>query len=112
MAFLGSLEQEASQDSKGHQESLVRKDPKVNWETEAPEGLLHEDLKVSQDLPDFLVSQANLAMVGMVGMGRGVPLVFLDSPVYLGLQVQLVPTVTATRQRATSRQGLPTSLWM
>lgn len=30
----------------------------VNWETEAPEGPLLEDLKVSQELPDSLVSTA------------------------------------------------------
>lgn len=58
------------------------------------------------------VSQANLAMVRMVGMGRGDLLVFLDSPVYQGLPVQLVRMVTATLLPATSRQGPPTSLWM
>lgn len=58
------------------------------------------------------VSQANLAMVRMVGMARGDLLVFLDSPVYQGLPVQLVLMVTATLLPATSRQGPPTSLWM
>lgn len=84
----------------------------MKWETEAPEGPLCGDLKVSLDLLDFLVSLANLATVGMVGMGRGDLLAFLDSPEYLDLQVQLVLMVTATLQPATSRQGPPISLWM
>lgn len=80
--------------------------------TEAPEGPLREDLKVSQDLPDFQVSQANLATVRMVGMDRGDLLVFPDNPVCLGLPVQLVLMVTVTRQPATCRQEPPNSLWM
>lgn len=80
--------------------------------TEAPEGKLCADLKVSQDLLDFQVSQANLAMVRMVGMDRGDLLVFPDSPVCLGLPVQLVLMVTVTRQPATCRQEPPNSLWM
>lgn len=91
---------------------MEQKDPKVKWETEVPEGLLREDLKVSQDLLDFLVSQASLATVRTVETGRGDLLAFLECPVSLGLQVQLVPTVTATHQHATSSQGPPTSLWM
>lgn len=109
----------------------------MKWETEAPEGPLHEDQKVSQDLLDSLVSKstqvdlklltgatcslkwvswsqaslANLAMVAMVAMGRGDLLVFLGSPVYQDLLVQLVLMVTVTHQPATSRQGPPTSLW-
>lgn len=58
------------------------------------------------------VSQASLATVRTVETGRGDLLAFLECPVSLGLQVQLVPTVTATHQHATSSQGPPTSLWM
>lgn len=146
----------------------------VRWETGAPGGPRHEDLKVSQEFPDFLVSQfcisnvpfylkgsesvccnnqtslnvfnvtvvlnrspqkmrtnpsyratsivtrmlcsqvsrANWATVRTVGTAREDLLAFLDSRVYPGLPATPVPTVTATRRRATSRQGRPTSLWM
>lgn len=112
MASLGRLVQEASLDSKGHQEFLEPKDPKVKWETKAPEGPQQEDRKVSQDLLDFLASQANLATVRMVETGRGDLLALLDSLVYLVLLEQLVLMVTATRQPVTSRREPPIRVWM
>lgn len=51
-------------------------------------------------------------MVRTAGTGRGDLPVFPDSPAYLGPLVQPVPTVTVTHQLATSKQELPTSLWM
>lgn len=58
------------------------------------------------------VSQADPATVKMVVTGKGDLLVFPDSPVCQGLPVRPALMVTVTRQLATSRQGLPTSLWM